>query len=246
MNRFYVNTNDIFEDEIIIKNDDVKHIKNVLRLDIDDEIIVCDGKNNDYKVVIKSIDKNSVLCKIIEKFDNKSESNLKITLYQGLPKSSKMDLIIQKATELGVSEIVPIITDRTIVKIKDSDKENKKIDRWSKIALEASKQCRRGIVPEIKEIMSFEAMISKLKNQKNIIVPYENEENITMKKVLSEISDKNISIIIGPEGGFEDSEIKKLVEINSKIVTLGPRILRTETAGFTAIAITMYELGDLG
>lgn len=245
MNRFYVNTNDIFEDEIIIKNDDVKHIKNVLRLDIDDEIIVCDGKNNDYKVVIKSIDKNSVVCKIIEKFDNKSESNLKITLYQGLPKSSKMDLIIQKATELGVSEIVPIITDRTIVKIKDSDKENKKIDRWSKIALEASKQCKRGIVPDIKEIMSFEAMISKLNNEKNIIVPYENEENITMKKVLSEVDDNNISIVIGPEGGFEDNEIKKLLDINSKIVTLGPRILRTETAGFTAITITMYELGDL-
>ena len=157
-----------------------------------------------------------------------------------------MDLIIQKATELGVKEIIPVITNRTIVKINDKNKENKKIDRWQKIALEASKQCRRGVVPKISEIITFDEMLLRLNAEENIIVPYENEKSITMKNILKNVSGNSINIIIGPEGGFEDLEIEKLSEIKSSIVTLGPRILRTETAGFTAISIAMYELGDLG
>lgn len=246
MHRFYVNKEDILDGKIIINNEDVKHIRNVLRLNKDDILVICDGENTDYKVKITNINKNEIITEILDIEKTKTESNLNISLYQGLPKSNKMDLIIQKATELGVKEIIPVLTSRTVVKINDKKKESKKIERWQKIATEASKQCRRGIVPKIKDVITFDEMILNIKNEDNIIVPYENEKNKTLKNTLQNIKGNKINIIIGPEGGFDIEEVDILSDINASIVTLGPRILRTETAGLTAIAITMYELGDLG
>lgn len=247
MNRFFVSDNDIKDNIVTIKGDDIKHIKNVLRLKENDKISVCDNKDNEYIVEINSISSEGVLGKIIEKVDIIRESNINITLYQGLPKGSKMDMIIQKATELGVKNIVPIITDRTIVKIKDRKKEEKKIDRFRKIALEAAKQSKRGVVPEISSIISIDDAIREIKeNGSFTIVPYEDENKLGIKDFIKNVDNKNINIIIGPEGGFSEKEISNLKEIDSKIISLGPRILRTETAGFTTIAIIMYELGDIG
>lgn len=246
MHRFFVNKENISNDRVIINGGDVKHIKNVLRLNIGDNITVCDGDNHEYIVKIKAIHTNEIEGVVIEELISNKESSLEIILYQGLPKSAKMDLIIQKATELGVKKIIPLITNRTVVKINDKKKQAKKIQRWQRIAEESAKQCKRGVIPKIDDIKSFDSILKTLSKEKNILVPYEKENKVGMKEILKNVTDNRIHIIIGPEGGFEEEEINQLEEINSKIVSLGPRILRTETAGFTVIAITMYELGDLG
>lgn len=246
MHRFFVDRENINESVIEIDGEDVKHIKNVLRLEIDEEIEICDKLGTDYKCKIIETSKESVKCEILETYKSKSESEIEIVLFQGLPKSTKMELIVQKSTELGVKKIVPLVTSRSIVKINDRKKEDKKIERWTKIAEEAAKQSKRGVIPKISSIMTFSEMLENLDDEEMVIVPYESEENIGIKSVLKNCKHKKINIIIGPEGGFAEGEIELLKEINSHIVTLGPRILRTETAGFTTTAVVLYELGDLG
>lgn len=246
MHRFFVDRENINESVIEIDGEDVKHIKNVLRLEIDEEIEICDKLGTDYKCKIIETSKEKVKCKILETYKSKGESEIEIVLFQGLPKSTKMELIVQKSTELGVKKIVPLVTSRSIVKINDRKKEDKKIERWTKIAEEAAKQSKRGVIPKISSIMTFSEMLENLNDEEVVIVPYESEENIGIKSVLKDCKHKKINIIIGPEGGFSEEEIELLKEINSHIVTLGPRILRTETAGFTTTAVVLYELGDLG
>lgn len=246
MHRFFVDNKNIDEKFIEIELEDVKHIKNVLRLEIGDEIEVSNKLGIDYRCKISEMNKERVMCEILDSSKSKGESSIDIVLFQGLPKSTKMELIIQKSTELGVKKIVPLVTSRCVTKINDRKKEDKKIERWSKIAEEAAKQSKRGIIPEIGNIMSFKEALDYLKHEDMVIVPYESEKNIGIKKVLKNCTSKKINIIIGPEGGFDESEIDELKSINAHIVTLGPRILRTETAGFTTSALILYELGDLG
>lgn len=246
MHRFFVQKKDITDSEISIYGEDVKHIRNVLRLEAGEKIEVSDRSGTDYICEIKELSKESVECLILESFNSKGEPPIELVLFQGLPKSTKMELIIQKSTELGVSEIVPLVTDRCIVKINDRKKEDKKIERWSKIAEEAAKQSKRGRVPLISPIMSLKEALVKLKNQELTLVPYENEDCVGIKSVLENSKAKRVNIVIGPEGGFEESEIDSLKDIGAHIVSLGPRILRTETAGFTTSALVLYELGDLG
>lgn len=246
MHRFFVDKNNIEDLTITIKGEDVKHIQNVLRLNEGDVISVCDKLETDYIVKIVSINKERVKCDIIKSFPSTSEPSIEINLYQGLPKSTKMDLIVQKSTEIGVKRIIPVITDRTVVKIQDRKKENKKIERWSRIAEESAKQSKRGIVPEINKIITFDEMLKIIDRDGLIIVPYECEKNVGINTVLKNSNVRNISIIIGPEGGFEEHEIDALKAIGSRIVSLGPRILRTETAGLVTSAIVLYEKGDLG
>ncbi|WP_026893687.1 16S rRNA (uracil(1498)-N(3))-methyltransferase [Clostridiisalibacter paucivorans] len=245
MHRFFVDKDNITDEYITITGENVNHIKNVLRLKVGDEIFLCDGERNDYLVKIEAIAKDKVTGLIIDKMKSKGESDVEVILYQGMPKGSKMELIIQKATELGVSKIVPMISDRVVVKFKDHKKTSKKVDRWNKIALEASKQCNRGIVPKVTSPVKFKDVLIELKDKKNIIVPYENEENISIKSVLRNISKDSVNIVIGPEGGFEESEIENFKSINAKIVSLGSRILRTETAGIVTVALALYELEDV-
>ncbi|RKD34743.1 16S rRNA (uracil(1498)-N(3))-methyltransferase [Thermohalobacter berrensis] len=247
MNRFFVNKDNIKEGRVIIEGEDVKHIRNVLRLNEGDLITVCDCQKNDYLVEITDIKKNYVQCNILEKSKSKGEPNLEVVLYQGIPKSSKMDLIIQKATELGISQIVPVEMKRSVVKLKNEKKEQKKLNRWRRIAKEAAKQCRRGIIPAVSEIVSFNEMLKSLEKEEFILVPYENEDKVGLKDILAKNKGKHkVNIIIGPEGGFEEEEIDNINKLNWHVVSLGPRILRTETAGFTVLSIVMYELGDLG
>lgn len=246
MHRFFVNKKNIDKEQIFITGEDVKHIKNVLRFNKGDKIVVCDGEKRDYIVEITLMDKNKVVGRIIEEKKSSGEFPIEIILYQGIPKSNKMDLIIQKAVELGVHRIVPVITERTVVKIKEKNKELKKIDRWNRISLESAKQCRRGIIPIVDNIKTFSEMMQNLTNETFILVPYESEKKMGLKDVFKKYKSERVNIVIGPEGGFEEEEINNLKSIGANIITLGPRILRTETAGFTTIAITMYELGDLG
>jgi 16S rRNA (uracil1498-N3)-methyltransferase len=158
-----------------------------------------------------------------------------------------MDMIIQKCTELGIVKIVPVITERTIVQIKDKKAETKKIQRWQKVADSAAKQCKRGVIPKVTQPVSFEEMIHNLSTYDLKIIPYEQERKEGLKNILSTNKEyKKVAIIIGPEGGFEQDEVIKAQNAGITSITLGPRILRTETAGFVALSILMYEIGDLG
>ncbi|MBU5438329.1 16S rRNA (uracil(1498)-N(3))-methyltransferase [Tissierella sp. MSJ-40] len=245
MNRFFINKEQVFNDKIEIIGTDVKHIKDVLRLKIEDEIeLSCNGIL--YICQIHNIFKDKIETRIIKEEKGKNEPPIHINLYQGLAKGNKMDLIIQKGTEIGIKEFYPIATSRSVVKIKDMRKEQNKVERWNTIAEEAAKQSKRDCIPSVNNIVSFDDMINILKGQKNIIVPYESEKLNTIKMGISTIDKGVIHVIIGPEGGFEVEEIEALKSIGAKIVTMGSRILRTETAGMVAATIILYELGDLG
>ena len=245
MHRFFVLEENILENTIKIVGTDVNHIKNVLRLSIEDKVEVIGSKYN-YDCEISHISKDEILLLIKEEKDKTNESNLRISLFQGLPKSSKMETIIQKCTELGVYNFYPVSTNRSVVKINDMKKEEKKVQRWQLIAEEASKQSKRDIIPKVENILGFNDMMEKIKD-KVVIVPYESEEKLSIKGLKTSLENVDeINIIIGPEGGFEEYEIEKLKNSGAHIVTLGPRILRTETAGVVTATILMYEFGDLG
>ncbi|MEG0307450.1 MAG: 16S rRNA (uracil(1498)-N(3))-methyltransferase [Clostridium sp.] len=248
MHKFFIEDNSIVGDVCTIEGDDVKHIYKVLRLKAGDKVNLNNCNGAEFIGEIQEVNKKEVIVNILEKVELNNESPIRVHLFQGLPKAAKMDLIAQKCTELGISKITPIITERVVVKGSETS-EFKKVDRWNRIALEACKQSKRSVIPTINQPMEFEALVSVLKEFDLVVVPYENQENQGMKYVKSQVIDKDIkdvAIIIGPEGGFEDSEIQTLKELNAFIVTLGPRILRTETAGFVALSLIMYELGDLG
>jgi 16S rRNA (uracil1498-N3)-methyltransferase len=251
MHKFFTEPYNITDAEGKIIGDDVKHIYKVLRLSEGEEVILNNCEGIEYLGEIKSITKNEVIVNIINKLDINNESKVKVHLFQGLPKGQKMDLIVQKGTELGVVEFIPTITARVDVKLKG---EFKKLDRLNRIALEASKQSKRSIVPQVKEVIEFNEVLNKLKEMDLVIVPYENAEDFGIKSLVRKLEKENVDlnninnvgILIGPEGGFEEYEISKLKEDGAYIVTLGNRILRTETAGFISAALIQYELGDLG
>lgn len=245
MHKFFVDKDQINLTEIEIIGKDVKHIRDVLRLKLHDKIIIS-SNNINYSCEIIEINKNRINNKIISKTEGINEPKIEIILYQGLSKGSKMDFILQKGTEIGVKHFYPIATYRSVVKINEQKKEQNKLDRWNQITEEAAKQCKRDYIPKVDNILSFDDMIKLLDGQDNIIVPYESEEGLSLGKGLENITGNKIHLIIGPEGGFEQSEIEKLKGIGGKIVTLGQRILRTETAGFVASTIILYQLGNLG
>lgn len=242
MHKFFTEVLD--ESYAYISGDDHKHLSRVLRLQEQDEILINDMKGHDYLGRIHSIEKNETKVELFKRVNESNESTLKVTVFQGLPKAGKMDLIVQKCTELGVEKIVPVVTERVIVK---NSSEFKKLDRLKRIALEAAKQSKRSVLPEITEPISFPQLLEEMKHVDVLVVPYENQEEygfLTLKKELSQIS--SMGILIGPEGGFSDLEIANLKDRGAKILTLGRRILRTETAGFTAVAMAQLLYGDMG
>ena len=247
MHRFFVSKEFIDKDKINISGDDVNHILKVLRLKNGEKIIVCDRVKTEYLCSILSIDKKSIICNIIESKSNISEPPIIVDLFQGIPKSTKMDLIVQKCTELGINSIIPVDTQRTIIKTGyDKDSSNKLV-RYQRIAEEAAKQSSRGHIPDIFEPISFERALKKMVDYDMVVMPYENELHTGLKQTLKGKNNINkIAIIIGPEGGFTEQEVAMARDNGAATVTLGPRILRTETAGFMCLSIIMYELGDTG
>ena len=234
-----------------IVGDDVKHIYKVLRLAPGEKVVLNDCEGTEYYAEVSDVNKQEVILQIIEQIKETNESNINITLFQGLPKSQKMDLIVQKGTELGINQFIPVITKRVDVKLKG---DFKKLDRLNRIALEAAKQSKRSIIPKVLEPIEFEEVLTKIEKIDLMIIPYENATGFGVKTLmyffnkekydLSKI--KNIGILVGPEGGFEEEEITNLKDKGAYIVTLGKRILRTETAGFVATSLLQYELSDLG
>ena len=256
MDRFFVEPEHLNLDDktLYIDGEDVKHISKVLRYGQGDEIEVCDSNGHEYICRIESVDKTRIDLSIVDEVDINRESRIRISLYQGVPKSTKMDIILQKLTEAGVDEIVLVNTKRSVVNIK-GDKADKKFDRWERIIYEAAKQSKRGLIPKLRGILSFkEALEDMGKNDINIC-PYEVEKSLgikealqtdQVKRILENKDEVRVGIFIGPEGGFaeEENEMVKAAGISS--VTMGPRIFRTETASIVATAITRYELGDIG
>jgi len=238
---FFVDKDKIKNDYIYIESSDVNHIKNVLRKNVGDILNVV-SENVIYKSEISEITQNQVVCKILDK-QEKKKSNVELTIFQGLPKSDKMELIIQKCSELGVSKIIPINMKRCVVKLDDKDK-LKKIDRWRKIAEVAAKQSLRNDILKVEKILSFSLLLEEIKNYDLVILAYEKEKSVTLKSVLKDIDDSisKIAVIIGPEGGIDEEEAEILINNNAKSITLGERILRTETAPVAISAMMMYEL----
>lgn len=246
MPKFFVERDKITADKIIIDTGDAAHISRVLRLGAGDVITVCDGRGIDYEARICDADDKTVVCDIMSQSKSDTEPNIEVTLFQGLPKASKMEYIIQKTTELGISRIVPCALSRCVVKLDGKKAEEKKTERWRKIAEAAAKQSGRGIIPEIAMPAPLDGAIEEMKSCDICFAPYECEENTKLRDVLT-ASDKpgKVGFIIGPEGGFDKSEIEKLISAGIPTVTLGKRILRTETAGEAVLAMIMYELGDI-
>lgn len=247
MPKFFVENENIKENKIYIV-EDYNHIKNVLRKNIGDELEVCNKSTGEnYLCSIKSILDNEIECEVCKKTESKAESNLKITVFQGLPKQEKMELVIQKCIELGAYEFVPLEMKNCVVKLKEKDR-LKKIERWQKIAEVAAKQCGRDIIPKVNKVCNVNELASQINEFDSVIVAYENEEKYSIKDEIDKIKNKNninkIAIVIGPEGGIDKQEIQKLQENGAKIVTLGKRILRTETVAISLTSILMYELGD--
>ncbi|SHI70939.1 16S rRNA (uracil(1498)-N(3))-methyltransferase [Lutispora thermophila] len=245
MHRFFVDIENIKKDTIDVTGEDVNHISKVLRLRIGDSIVLCDGHGMDYYVSIEGMDKHEVRTRILSKEPSKTEPKINVVLYQGIPKSAKMDVIIQKCTELGISQIVPVINARSVVKLSDEKDERKKVERWQRIALEAAKQSQRGKVPKVEMPIAYEEALKNVAHLDLSVMPYELEKNNKLKNIIRGKIINSIGIFIGPEGGYEDEEIYSAVERDIVPVTLGPRILRTETAGSTVLSCVMYELDEM-
>ena len=245
MSKFFVKENQINNDKIHILGEDVNHIANVLRMKKEDEVQICNQETGEnYITKIISFSKDEIECEIVKKIIETVESNVDITLFQGIPKFDKMELIIQKNTEVGVKKIVPVLMERTVVKL-DEKTANKKIERWQKIAEVAAKQSMRDIIPEIENIIKLQDITKQEYDE--VLVAYENEEKNMLKQELKKLQGKDrykIAIVIGPEGGISEKEIEILKNMGTSFVSLGKRILRTETAGIVMSGNIMYELED--
>ena len=244
MQRFFVEPHQIDRDrhEIRITGNDVNHIVNVLRMKKDEELWISD-KEKEYHCVIENAGEDEVLLHILYVQEPDYELQNRIYLFQGLPKADKMELIIQKAVELGAYSIVPFAAKRSVVKL-DQKKAGKKRERWQAIAKGAAEQSKRGIVPQVQDVMSFQEAMNYAKELDVVLVPYELQEGMkATEAVISKIEPGQfVGIFIGPEGGFDESEIEQAKEAGAIPITLGKRILRTETAGLTTLSILMYHL----
>ena len=243
MYQFFVPSEHIQGNRILITGDDVNHIKNVLRMKVGEEIAVSNGEDGrEYRCGIEEMGEE-IVCSLRFIKEDGVELPSKITLFQGLPKADKMELIVQKAVELGVYEVVPVSMTRCIVKL-DAKKQQSKISRWQSIAEAAAKQSKRSIIPQIQPVMTIKQALSYAKEMDMLFVPYELAEDMSKTRELFEQikPGQRIGFFIGPEGGFDEAEIALALESGAKPITLGKRILRTETAGMAVLSILMYHL----
>ncbi|MEE8329400.1 MAG: 16S rRNA (uracil(1498)-N(3))-methyltransferase [Thermodesulfovibrionia bacterium] len=240
MIRIFLPPEDITSKQIIIRGEQARHLSLVLRVKTGDSLAIFDGQGHRYICKISSVHKKEVLAEKINKEPYSAESTVSITLAQGVPKGNKMDFIVQKSTELGVKKIIPLITEYSQVR------KTGRIERWRKIALSASQQSGREKIPEIAEPVNFKGFLAMNDICYGIIFS-EGEKGQSLKKTLNDIQAANmITLLIGPEGGFSEDEVSTAIQKGFISVSLGPRILRTETAPITALSIIQYELGDMG
>ena len=243
MQHFFVVPDQVRDGYIEITGSDVNHMKNVLRMKTGEQLEISDGNNKKYLCEIESLEADKVTARILEEREAENELPSKLYLFQGLPKSDKMELIIQKAVELGAWEVIPVATKRAVVKL-DQKKAAKKRERWSGISESAAKQAGRNVIPEIKQVMNFQEALSYAKSLDVLLIPYDLAEGMqdTQERIQAIQPGQSVGIFIGPEGGFEQEEVKLAMEAGAYPITLGRRILRTETAGMTMLSVLMYHL----
>lgn len=240
MPRFFTET--INETKGTISGDDAKHIAKVLRMHAGEKLVACDCQGFDYDCVIDSLTDKEVELSVERKYLSETEPSVRVTLYQAMPKSDKMELIIQKAVELGVSAIVPVQTKRCVSR-PDAKSMAKKLERYNRIALEAAKQCGRGRIPQVLPMLDFTEAIKAMKEDQRAFLFYENSTSSFRKELEQGVS--SVSIMVGAEGGFEEEEVQKALDLDIASLSLGKRILRCETAPLAALSIIMYETGNM-
>lgn len=244
MYQFFVEPSQIQGKKVIIAGSDVNHMKNVLRLKAGEEIAVrCSGDDKEYRCGIEEFAQDQVICTLRFVREAGVELPSKIYLFQGLPKADKMELIVQKAVELGVFEVIPLAVKRCVVKL-DEKKAQAKVKRWQGIAEAAAKQCKRGVIPAVREPMTMKEAAAYAQGMDVKLIPYELAGDMTHTKKLIEAihSGESVAVFIGPEGGFEEDEVETALAAGIEPITLGRRILRTETAGLTVLSWLMYHL----
>ncbi len=244
MYQFFVEPGQIQDGKIIITGGDVNHIRNVLRMKPGEEIAVSNGiDGREYRCGIETFTENEVICSLRFIKEDAVELPARIYLFQGLPKADKMELIVQKAVELGVYEVIPVTVRRCVVKL-DGKKAAGKVGRWQGIAEAAAKQSKRGIIPQVHSVMGMREAVEYASGMEVKLIPYELAEDMRRtRKIIEAVGPgADIAVFIGPEGGFEPGEIQMALEAGIEPVTLGRRILRTETAGLTVLSWLMYHL----
>lgn len=247
MRRFFTAPEAVQGNSIIFDSELAHHMGKVLRLAPGEQVTVCTGDGMVYLAELEQFSKDSVTGRILEVLENQKETDVQIVLYQGMPKGDKLELIVQKCTELGVSAVIPVETGRSIVHL-DAKKAEKKIERWQKIAHEASQQSKRVQVPEIGPYLTWKQCLAQLKDDDGLtIIFWEDEQTQSLKHLLRSQNEKpqKINLIVGPEGGLSEDEVNQLREIGAVSASLGKRILRTETAGLAGVAIILYEYDEM-
>lgn len=236
---------DVQGDFLVIR-EDAHHILHVLRKEQGDRITVCDGQGQDYACEIFSAAAGEIKCRILKRYPCQAEPAVAITIFQGLPKAEKMEWILQKGVEIGVCGFVPVMTERSVVKLEQKKAEGKRM-RWSKIAESAAKQSGRGVLPQVYPVASLKESIKTFDNYDLVLVLYEETKDQSLKKILRGMKERpqKIAVWIGPEGGWAPEEIETLQKAGAVTAGLGPRILRTETAGMAAAALILYEYDQM-
>ena len=241
MRRFLVEKDRISGNRAVLKEDEARHIGKVLRLSVGDVLCLIDEEGSTYHAMITTRDAKTVEVEIVEKIPPQKEPSMEIVLGQAIPKAQKMDLIVQKATELGVSSIIPFLSDRS-VPLLDAERSLRKRMRWQKVAAEATKQCGRTIVPQVDAIIPFRGLLNRWDENSLKIMLWEDEKNNTLKDLLkTHQPSARVVILVGPEGGFSGQEVNMAREAGFHTVSLGKYILRTETAGMSLLSIVHYE-----
>lgn len=243
MQHFFVTPDQVKEERVYIEGSDVNHMKNVLRMRVGEEVMISDGNNRTYRCAVQEYGEDITILKILERGLVDTELPSRIYLFQGLPKQDKMELIVQKAVELGVYQVIPVATKRCVVKL-DEKKAAKKVERWQQIAESAAKQAGRGYIPEVHSVMNYRKALEYAGKLDVVLIPYELADGMQeTKQIIDTIRPgQSIGIFIGPEGGFEQEEVERAIDCGARVITLGRRILRTETAGLTTLSVLMFHL----
>lgn len=244
MYQFFVEPSQIQGKKVIITGSDVNHMKNVLRMKIGEEIAVRNGVDGkEYRCGIEEFAQEQVICSLRFVREEGVELPSKIYLFQGIPKADKMELIVQKAVELGAFEVIPVAVKRCVVKL-DAKKAQAKVNRWQGIAEAAAKQCKRGVIPVVRKPMTMKEAAAYAREMNVKLIPYELAQDMAhTKKIIEAIRPgESVAVFIGPEGGFEESEVTEALAAGIEPITMGKRILRTETAGLTILSWLMYHL----
>jgi 16S rRNA (uracil1498-N3)-methyltransferase len=242
MPRFFIAAAPL-SDTVTLTGSDAHHLLRVLRMKSGDTLTLCDGAGTDYDCVLEAAAQDTALCRIRDKTPSAGEPDLAVSIYTALPKSDKMDLVVQKAVELGVMRIVPFLGARSIVRPDEKSMEKKRV-RWQKIASEAACQCGRGRIPIVEPLFSFRQAVQDAARMEQALLFYECERQVHLKDVLAGQHPASVALMIGPEGGFAANEVKEAKENGLTSVSLGARILRCETAPLAALAAVMYESGN--